>query len=489
MQRTDERDIYTAISKLRLKFGDRQANLTSQIAEISGDQVFFNNVASAIASISFSKSIGISAAGPSASVGGSVSLGLFSYFINAGYQKEKEVGKGRLKALKERKAAQEHAELNSLQDDLLDLDFKIDIRRRLLEMNLLAIESAQAVGGLRLATAQLAALHREKEDLERRKAESRESLTDRYFADPSHRLLTNASLLRSEYSFANAQRWMFLAIRAAEYKWNETFEYMTDTGALTTQTLFGTRNARELDELFHALQDWDKQPRRGRRNDDMYKKFSFRQELLRHKFGVGPDDKDNLTAFRSFVAQKANHLDPSDPGNPIPGFKVLRLRFSTAFTPETGGLFMRNRWNEKVNFLRVKLHGGARVGINPFVDGYLKYGGVSLIRNRIQVPHDPHTPNYLVNDTTEYSTRHWSYENGQWHSEEGFGASIQIEVSRDPDVPAQTREINVFQEYSVATSEWTLYVALENKHGSPLIDLGALLDIEFHIHYYYYSLN
>jgi hypothetical protein len=189
------------------------------------------------------------------------------------------------------------------------------------------------------------------------------------------------------------------------------------------------------------------------------------------------------------LSQESLYLAPDDPNNPIPGFKVLKLRFSTAFVPTTGGFFLPNRWLEKIKYLLVKVFGGTISGINSTIDGYLSYGGTSLIRNQEPGSQDPQEPDRWNNETTEYSTRHWFFQSGEWRSSETLRAPITIQVSKDPDVPPSVYQIDVFKERSVATSDWTLYVAVEDGGGIPLIDVTKVTDIEFHVYFYWYARN
>ena len=490
--------INDAISQVYIDFGNMQATLTDEIAEIQASQVASSHSSSMLGSW-LTAVVGIAAApltgGASLFLTAAAAPNFISSMRDAETQPTMEINRVRLQALKERHAARERAQVQSLQGDLLDVNSRALVRNLLRHMSILCIESAEATAMLQQEMQQLAALYLEKADLERRKAESNERLADRYFADPSHRLLKNASVLRAEFSFTDAQRWMFLAIRTAEYKWNQAFRHTAYAGlTFTMQTLFKARNARELRDLFDALADWDRNISIGVRNDDGYKKFSIREDFLGYKEGgtyFHPETGEQLeawTAFQHFIRQEENYLGPEDPDNPIPGFKVLRLSFNTAATPDTGGLFLRNRWLEKVEFLRVKLRGGAVGGINSTVDGYLTYGGVSLIRNQSPGSRGSHNADGWVNETTAYSTQYWFYQNGQWRSKEAFGSPISVQISNDPDVPPEIYQINSFQEYSVATSDWTLYVAVE-RNGRPLVDLGNLTDIEFHINYYWYARN
>ena len=490
--------INDAISQVHIKFGHIQAKLTDEIAEIQANQVAVFHGLGVLGSW-LTAGIGVAAAPFTAGASLMLTAAAVPNFIasglNASAQPSAEINKGRLQALKERHDARQRAEVQTLHRDLLDVDSRALVKNRLLEMSLLSLETTEATLILQQDMQRLSALYLEKADLEHRKAESTERLANRYFADPSHRVLKNASLLRAEFSFTNAQRWMFLAIRAAQYKWNQVFEYTDDAGiTYTMHTLFRARNARELRNLFDALADWNRKMSLGIRNDDGYKKFSIREDFFSYKGHIasfhpktGEPMSANL-AFRHFLAREENYLNPEDPENPIRGFKVLKLRFNTAVTPDTGGLFLRNRWLEKVKFLRVKLHGGAVGDINSTVDGFLTYGGISLIRNQRPGYQEPQSPDRWIKETTAYSTRYWFYRNGQWRSKNAFGSPISIQVSNDPDVPPEIYQINSFREYSVATSDWTLYIAVE-RNGRQLVDTSNLSDIEFHINYYWYVRN
>lgn len=498
-RRGQVKGINDAISDVYIDFGGKQEKLTNEIAEIREQQMKASNLTSLIGSF-FTAAVAVAGVVAAPVTGGASLVAtagavgkLYSDGTNTIAQWGTETEKGEKQALKERYAAQERADIHSLNDKLMDANSKARVKALLLDMSILALDSREAAIALKLETEQLAALYLETEDLERRRAESHELLAARYFADPSHRLLKTASLLRSEYSFAVAQQWMFLTIRAAEYKWNQKFVHASDDGAFSVKTLFTARNARELERLFNTLTNWEKTLSISGRNDDGYKKFSIREDFLGYEtYGTFFDrdgaPRDGISAFQHFLTRTENYLGPEDSENPIPGFKVLRLRFSTAFVPDSGGLFLRNRWLEKVKFLRVRLVGGVVKGINSTVDGYLGYGGVSLIRNQSPGSRVAGDPTRWVDEYTAYSTRYWYHKGGQWYAKETFGSPISVQVAKDVEVPLDVYQIDAFQEYSVATTEWMLYVAVE-KNDHKLIDLDDLTDIEFHIYYYWYARN
>ena len=486
--RSEASGIYSDMSEIYINYGERQVSLSEEINEIGLEQARFErNI----------KAVGGFIGGITSLLSGNVGEGiqaLFGAATNAYIESVKidvENKKNALVVSKERLAAQERAEITARQGALNDLEFLAKIKSSLLEMRALELDAANAAISYQQGLLRLSALYYEKENLEQRKIESIRLRADRYFADPSHRLLKDAALLRSESSFLRAQRWLFLAMRAAEYKWNTKFE--------NRQALFKARNANELDVFFDLLKEWDAKIYFGARNDGGEKILSIRDHFLgirsiprfgesSHRFIL-----ENQERFNQYLKDESNYLGASKPDNPIQGFKVLKFRFSTAFVPSSGGLFMPNRWNEKIFSLRVWQEGGALGNTGNFIDGYLTYGGVGLIRNRAQGATSPNDPSRLVNETTAYSMQSWNYENGRWESDGAFGSPISILVTDSPDIQLGNKEINAFKEFSVAATEWELFVAVENSEGVPLLDVdclddqGCLDDIKFKINYYYYT--
>ena len=490
----ERKGINNAIQQLYVKYGDEQANLSVKIAEINARQIQMSNTVGAYVSLLGTMVTAVTAgvATGGAAIPFILAAGMQGFIVqakNASSQMSWEEKKGELQASKERLAAAERAELASLEGVLLDVDTKTRIEKLLLQMSEIEIESEAAALRCQKEMQRLSALYLEKESLERRKAESNKQLANRYFADPSHRLLSRAALLRSQSSFANAQRWLFLAIRAGEYKWNRPFEYTSAGATFTKQTLFRTRDADGLDKLFLALTDWDKINASAKRNDTLPYTSSLR-ELLGYRVDFLDNEVYNcdhkteecvpknsqsmqvLKKFQDFIARPDNYLEPMDDENPMKGFKILKLNFSTAH--ETAGLFLRSRWNEKIRYLRIELQGAESKDRNAILPGYLKYGGVSRIRNEV------------MDETTEYPTRSWSYDGNRWTSKEAFGSSIKIQVSNDPNLDKEDYRIKIFNEFSVATTDWTLYIPVEYD-GRPLVDISKITDVLFHVALYYYS--
>ena len=476
-QRSTAADIYSAMSNIYIEYGEKQVSLTEEINEIGRRQASWerNTAAAERAMDGIASFFSLDLAGAARGIAGL--LGAGARMINASNQDDMEREKNSLEESKERLAALQQGEITANQGALNDAEFLRSIKSSLLEVKGLELASARAAIRIQQAMSKLSALYYEKENLERRKNENDAMLENLYFADPSHRLRKDAALLRSESSFANAQRWLFLTLRAAEYKWNMEFK---DRGAL-----FKARNYEELKDFLILLISWDDNINFGQRNDDGEKIFSIRKDLL----DLSQDE------FHRYIENDANYVAADSPENPIPGFKVIRFNFSTAKVPRDGGLFMANSWNEKIISLGVRLLGGSLGDNDNFANGYLTYGGVGLVRNRVRGTPSPDDPGRLVNEITVYPMQRWIYLDNRWQSAGKFGARVGLQISDPKNLESSIKEINVFKEFSVATTEWNLFVAVENGEGVPLVDVdcssneptGCLDDIQFRIKYYWYS--
>ena len=453
-----------------------QLDVTREMARVRGAQTFWQNIAGAAASVSLQTSLKPFGIGIGTSVGG----GVVSYSLNAFYQEAQETYMGELLAARERLAFLERAKIHSTEAELLDVRSRARIKQRLLAMAVHNIATGEAALALTQETARLAALYLEKRELERRRAESDRLLASRYFADPGYRLLKDAAVVRSESAFKEAQEWMFLTLRAAEYKWSQPFEYVSADGAVFDKnTLFRARNARELEHVYAALRGWDAALDASVRSDDGYKVLSLREDVFGLVSEGGEEQRDSWEAFRRFISREENYLNPDDPDNPLKGNKVLRVTFSTAFTPRSGGLFLPSRWAEKINFLRIKLPGAVIKHLDGTAHGYLLYGGMSLVRKPSG-----------GSDIITYSPRYWFYDKGRWQHRDALGVDIQVYVSRGgTEIPWSVYNVEGLREMSVANTAWTLYIAVESKAGVKLVDVSRLRDIQLHIHYFYNTTN
>lgn len=468
-RRGQEQGINNAIATVQIEYGNKQADITEEIGHIEAAQALANAAADA--------------------VGAESPWGAGASAANGVAQAAAEEVKGQLNAKKERLAAQEEAKITSLNDQLLDVNSKTLIKNLWLQMNTLMVDSQEAALQLVQEQGRLAALAREKADLEATIAESDSTLSTRYFADPSHRLRLQADQVLADLHFAEAQKWLFFMLRALQYKWNEPFQqtYPSLGGWVwTTNSIFQVRNADELRTLYQAMVAFDNDRLSLFNNRaDYFDWFSLRENFFGYTNGPSATYPDPITgqpttaigAFRSQMYLLTNI-----------NFGFITLEFSTVrqggsagsfflgatYDPNDGSTNWLGNYLDKIQYLRINLPGSHPTNQTD-VTAELRYGGISYIRNPHPAPYDPNRPDRLPNEWTSYSTRFWYKDGPDWRFSEAQRANIILTLSQNPRVPPSVHEIDAFAERSVAASRWTLLIPIQ---GNSKVDIENMDDVE-----------
>ncbi len=470
-RRGQEAGISNAMQQVYLDYGEQQAQLTEEIAQIEAAQAFSEGATEGISSGS-----GLTAA----------TAGV----VNGSVQAGGELLKGSLEADKERLAAQQQADIVALEDQLLDINSQAQIKTWLLRMSTLALESEEAALLAKQEIGRLVALYDEKANLERRKAEALEELGERYFADPVHRLRTERSMLRASLAFEEAQKWLFFMGRGLEFKWNTPFAHSYLDRDFQLSSVFRARNATELEDLFLAMNDYDLQIQGSLVRDDYFDWFSVREDFLGYQrfdelgqpllySDVETGERiDALEAFRRHLARLQDsqgniYLDFSTVRE-IPGGTFFRgPRYDSAGNLISSGLFL-----DKIIWLKINLPGTHSVS-NTQLTGELSLGGTAYVRNFDVGQRDPDRPDRIAGEMTAYSSRYWFFHapSDQWRFEDVLSAPVPMQLSSDPRVPPSVQEIEVFKERSVAASQWRLVLPTRDA-GVTVLNLEELDDIE-----------
>ena len=497
-RRGQELGINNAIASVQIRYGNKQASITEEISYYEAAQAAANSLAEG--------------ANSSTPWGGGAHVG------NAVVQAGAELKKGQLQARKERLAAQEAAEITALDDRLLDVTSKANIKTWLLQMNTLVIDSQQAALTLAQEQGRLVALAREKAKLEATIAESDAALSKRYFADPVHRLTAQSDLMKADLAFAEAQKWLFFMARALEYKWNRPFTNWMHSGRTwSTPNIFKLRNAKELEDLYQAMVAFNNTFGLPSRSDDRFDWFSVRENFFGYRrFGsmgeeltyVDPQTGTATNAIGLFRRQ-LQRLVSSDPGG------ILRLKFSTVREIEGTSFFQGPRYRQdgsvdptfkglyldKIYWMKIRLPGFHSTTNVPQtanrITGSLSYGGTGYLRNQAPGMRNPSRPDRILNEMTPHSTRvgfPCQADPNQWCFEERQTASVSL-LKADAngqrldgsttqiDVLPSVQQIDVFGERSVATTDWELAILT----GPDLLRVNELHDIE--IYFYHYAFD
>lgn len=489
-RRSQERQINASIADLQIAFGEQVAEIEGIIGGINAAQAVADNLTEAA---SIDKAILSGGAQTAARI------------TNAVVQAAAEIAKGQLEASKARLAAQESAQVRLLEDEINDVNSQALIANMMGELNLVAMESADLALALIQELGSRQALIDEWHYREDRMRENNAALLGRSFANPVYRLQLRRSMLEAESAFKVAQRWVFFAVRALEYKWNTPFVYNSETGDWSTDSIFRARTARDLVLLTAALRDYDGLLQGSARSDDRFDWFSFKKDF----FGLIPEYDANGAEIR-------NYLMPNG-GPAATATEVFRYYLARNYNADTGVIDLdfstfkdngltffrgprrdpndpytvlsRGQYLDKINWMKVNFVGDFTNAPFDRIGATLTYSGSSYIRNSRVGVVDPVNPTRITDEFTVWPTKFWFYDAGSpasrppvpgaWRSSDTQSTEIAInltDLSRY-EIPGTVDEIDVFRERSVASDGWKLRVETV-RNGIKVVQFDDIDDIE-----------
>ncbi|MFO0795418.1 MAG: hypothetical protein U0586_15305 [Candidatus Brocadiaceae bacterium] len=488
-----EHGINNLIEDTYIDYGNKRAHIIEEISYITAIQKASDAIARGTESWLVSLGAG--------TVGGA---------INAAIQYGGDIHKGQLEAQKERYAAQQSANITYLNDNISAANSEAHVKTLFLGMSVLAIESQEAAIQLAQEMGKLQALYNEKAYLESRWKEDDAKLGDRYYADPSHRMILDKYILDASYAFDIAQVWVFMMARALEYKCipydkeSKTIKVVTQPNtnkvSYSPNTAFFLRNANELKDMAVQLKTYDSTHKLGERFGTQFVKFSLREDFLGFK-RVDKNDNtryyadpltgeivDALTAFRSYLKDPKRHGVPKDPNMAKAFSEVVHIEFNTAKSNRQSTFFSPLRWNEKINYISVKIN-----TTDPIdqVAVWLEQSGTGYIRTKEGGIVDPQNPDQLIGEEMiAYPIQffdHDAYNINKWHKKESFGLGINAMISKDPDAEPESYKKEEFSDFTPAVSTWVLEVPLKTKEGDIILKTENISDIEIWFYNNYYS--
>ncbi|MBK7999920.1 MAG: hypothetical protein IPK15_14690 [Verrucomicrobia bacterium] len=458
------------VSGIIIRYGNNQAKLTEEIGDINAAQAGANQLTDY-----FNPANLVS--------GASISIAL-----NFGVQTISELEKAKLEARKERLAALE-------QSEIVGAESAARVKTLLLRMNTLVLDSQEASLLLNQEIARMTALYREKGELEKRLAEASTELASRYFADPLHRITSQATMIEANLSFDEAQKWMFFMARSLEYKINSPFTNNFLGRTWNSHSVFKARNADELVDLYDAMIDYNDTASRNRQSETSW--FSIREDHLGYRTGVDAQgqplrylDPDTgelvpaIEAFRRYLRRNIRQL-AGNSAEIVLEFSTAKDLFATAnenffrgpsFNPD-GTIPDPGAYLDKIDGLHLRLPGNHSLG-HASVPGRLSYGGTSFIRNPRVGGFDPARPDRLRNELTAYSTRYWFRDQDLvWRFAEAFSSQVTLTLSTGPRQETTADQIVVFKERSVAATGWVLSLRIRSG-GQQLLNIDEMTDVE-----------
>lgn len=400
-------------------------------------------------------------------------------------------------------AVLERATIRGLERGLLDVNSKARVKALMLELEAAKVDIAKSLSYLAYEVERLAGFTAEAERLIAQLGENQQQQADRYYANPVHYSVLTKEALNAELAFAELQEWMFYAVQALEYKWQEAF-VAPDKG-FNRASVFKIQTIPQLVEYFKALQRFD-DIRNLRTSQEATDTLSVKKHIfgyvdkLRGKTMLYPaldGSGEMLTADEAFKAKLAQLTQRmgQDQWLTIEFSTVKELPRSNFFqgpvVADNGDLTCladAGTYLDKLDGIGINLQVSMDISGEEITPAYLTYGGNNYMRSR--------TPGSLIDGETgikdelvSYSTRFWDVSNGNFFAKDSYRQQMKANIMTDEG--SQSAFLNptyAFKERSVAASGWRLSVKLGDRYGE-IVDLDGLDDIELIIKHRYYSRN
>ena len=400
-------------------------------------------------------------------------------------------------------AVDEQMQLVMQDNQRLDVELEAVLAKLLLEQQAIAIDSKLAAIQATKELAKLVDLLEEKAELECAILRLDASLSDRQFADPTYRLVSESETQQAQRAFQRVRQRLFFMARALEYKWNTPF---ISPSGVTIDSLFQYRNADELEDFYQELESFDFAQSTGDSSQGFVDNISIREAILGYITGdpaieyLDPvtEDPDNsvgaIQAFRSRLTQLTVQ-NGTEKQLRIPFSTIARLRGApTLFNgpiPGTSPAILGFH-SDKIAWLTVLCEGNYADGAagNRDVPMSLSYSGSTLLRKKQVGTYDPvkdlYAGEYRLIDSR---TLDLSTSPARYQEERLSGKPARRYEFGDPDltdntvIPAENYRIHSFNERSVAASDWELVLTLENA-TTTYLDTDELSDIVVRIKHF-----
>lgn len=352
-----------------------------------------------------------------------------------------------------------------------------------------------------------AALHRELERIRCNAESGRSAIASRYYADPIHAQRAESQLLRADMAFRRAQRWVFFAQRALEYKWNKDFTYSFPGGrSYDRGSIFKLRNFEELDELVAALEDFNTVNLLGFNREPFIDRISLRDDILLPFPGTGSDTglrvdpQTGATVTKTALFRMILKGERSSPvvrhspdGNLEIALDTVALKKRSGFFflgpsyNANGSILTAGKHLDKIQW--IKFNAVSSTQRDP-IEADLRYGGTCYIRNSIPACYNS-TNSFLLPDANRVFPFEYFYtlDNGQTfkvanHQRDTVKLAFSgVSAEPEPNVQDSIYQNRFLKERSVATTDLRLTL------GPNRIDLDHLDDLELYVRHLFVSVT
>ncbi|PME62558.1 hypothetical protein BCT40_20590 [Vibrio lentus] len=386
----------------------------------------------------------------------------------------------------------ERSRIKGLRAEQLDVFTEGRIKELTLELETAKADMAKSLSNLVDDAGRLVTFSAEAQRLVAQIEQNEYLKSERSYANPLNFSALTVETSRAESQFSNLQEWLFYAVQALEYKWQESFYDRIE--GFDKNFVFKLQNTQQSTVYLDALKRFD---------DKRYTPFGQKAtdviSLKEHIFGYidnhggktiyypAPDGSgDMLTADEAFNA-KLKLLSRNF------GFdKWLTVEFSTVKNFPKTNLFhgpilgneddvmcleVAGNYSDKIDGISINLAINYDMSGESATRALLTYGGNNYMRSRI--------PGVLMDDgqglkgdLISYSTRFADISNNGVVSKSSFKQSMKANIMTGyHDNKELLNPTYSFKERSVAASGWRLSLQLGDEYGD-IVETEAIDDIQ-----------
>jgi hypothetical protein len=399
------------------------------------------------------------------------------------------------------------AELGKVDAQIQSQQARMDYQGLLREQISHASDSTELNARIAQEHARKTALIRELERIRCNSESGRAAVASRYYADPVHAQRAEAQLLRADMAFRRAQRWVFFAQRALEYKWNKEFLFSFPGGRdYDRATIFKLRNFDELNELVAALEDFNTINLLGFNREPFVDRISLRDDILLPFPGTGVDTglradprtqqmvpKNDLFRMLLKGERESPFIEYEPDGNLVLKLNTVTLRKRSGFFfigptyNADGSILTAGKHLDKIQWVKFNLVSSSQA--DP-IEADLRYAGTCYLRSAVPACFN-RTNAFLLPDACHVFPFQYYYtlDNGvSFQAAEYQRDTVKLAfstVSGEPDqnTPNSIYENRFLKERSVATTDLRLTI------GSNRIDLDHLDDVELYVRHLFVSIT
>ncbi|MCG9546211.1 hypothetical protein L1D37_20925 [Vibrio sp. Isolate33] len=386
----------------------------------------------------------------------------------------------------------ERSRIKGLRAEQLDVFTEGRIKELTLELETAKADMAKSLSNLVDDADRLVAFSAEAQRLVAQIGQNEHLKSERSYANPLNFSALTVETSRAESQFSNLQEWLFYAVQALEYKWQESFYDRLE--GFDKNFVFKLQDTQQSTAYLDALKRFD-----DKRYTPFGQKVTDVISLKEHVFGYidnhggktiyypAPDGSgDMLTADEAFNA-KLKLLSRNF------GFdKWLTVEFSTVkHFPKTNlfhGPILGNEddvmclevagnYSDKIDGISINLAINYDISGESATRALLTYGGNNYMRSRIpgMLTDDGEG---LKEDLIPYSTRFSDISNNGVVSKSSFKQHMSANIMTGyHDNKELLNPTYSFKERSVAASGWRLSLQLGDEYGD-IVETEAIDDIQ-----------